>query len=168
MKTLAIILALCSPAVAGHCRQNVVVHQQYAPAVVLQQVVAPAYWSVGSAVQEEAQAERIARLVDKKLALRFQALVAKSPGVTEPEKPLGLTVLQTNCVKCHKPDSKAVVEKTAPALFDALGNLTASQEQVGSILTTVRQGLMPPQPAEPLSDDDFTAIRAYLGTSPNK
>jgi mono/diheme cytochrome c family protein len=162
MKTLAILLALCSPAVAGHCRQNVVVHQQYAAPVVLQQVAPYAYWSVGSAVQEEAFAERMRRIIKQELAAQLKTQQAPAA----PEKPLGLTVLQTNCAKCHKPDSKAVVEKTAPALFDALGNLTASQEQVGSILTTVRQGIMPPQPAEPLSDDDFTAIRAYLGTSP--
>lgn len=162
MKTLIVLALLCSPAVAGHCRQNVVVHQQYAAPVVLQQVAPYAYWQVGAAVQEEAVAERIARLVTKKLELRA-AQVASQPVA---EKPLGLTVLQANCMKCHKPDSKAVVEKSAPALFDALGNLTASQEQVGSILTTVRQGVMPPQPAEPLSDDDFTAIRSYLGTSP--
>lgn len=162
MKTLAILLAICSPAVAGHCRQNVVVHQQYVAPVVALQVVQPyAYWSVGAAVQEEAVAERIARLVTKKLELRMPQAAAPVA-----EKPLGLSVLQSNCARCHKPDSKAVVEGKGPALFDALGNLTASQEQVGSISTSIRQGIMPPAPAEPLSDDDYLAVKQYL--QPNK
>lgn len=164
MRGVLIIALLCAPAQAGapcNVSHKVVVRQQVAHAInygygtVLQQVTPVAYYSVGAALQEDALAERIARLVDKKLAAKA---ALRNPA---PEAPLGLTVLQ-KCVSCHKPESKPVVAAGAPILFDSQGNLTADQQQIGSMLTAARNGLMPPQPAEPLDDDSFLALKQYL------
>lgn len=169
MRALLIVALMCSPASAGApCNvvqhaQNVVVKKHVVSAfatgygaVVLQQVAPAQYYTVGAAVQEEALAERISRLVAKKLeakgALRMH----------QPESPLGLSVLQAKCAKCHTPDSKPVITAGAPALFDAAGNFVATQQEIGSLVTAVRNGLMPPPPAEPLSDDDFLAIKSFV------
>lgn len=153
-------------------RQNLVVQKILTPAYVIpqystivQQVKPEAYWSVGAQYQEEAQAERISRLVLQKLKKKIQAgnlNTGSQVQPVQPEKPLGLSVLQTNCIKCHKPTSKAVVEGKAPKLFDENGSLTVSQQEIGSILTVVKKGLMPPQPAEILTDEEYLAIKVYL------
>lgn len=173
MRAILILALVCAPAQAGApCNvghvQNVVVKKQVVAthavnyggygAVVLNQVTPYAYYSVGQSVQEEALAERISRLVAKKLEAKA---MLKNP---QPESPLGLTVLQ-KCVGCHRPDSKSVVTSGAPALFDAQGNLTATPMQLGSMLTAARNGLMPPPPAEPLDDDSFLALKQYLSAS---
>lgn len=172
MRALLIAAMLCAPAQAAapcNVAQRVVVKKQavIAPlvtnystygAVQLLQAQPYQYYAVGASVQEEALAERISRLVAKKLEAKA---MLKNP---QPEAPLGLTVLQ-KCVGCHRPDSKPVVSAGAPALFDAQGNLTATPMQLGSMLTAARNGLMPPPPAEPLDDDSFLALKQYLSAS---
>lgn len=169
MRGLLILAVLCAPAHAGNCNavvQKVVANHHvatanfvtnYGAAVVLKQVAQPyAYYSVGQSVIEDAQAERIARLVAKKLEAKGALRTL------QPEAPLGLTILQQKCAKCHSPDSKPVVAAGAPSFFDAQGNFAASPQQMGSIGTAIKNGLMPPQPAEPLSDDDYLAVKQYL------
>jgi mono/diheme cytochrome c family protein len=166
MRGLLIFALLCSPAasapVCNNHVQRVVVkkniaHVNYGYAAVLQQVTPVAYYAVGQNLQEEALAERIARLVDKKLASKAAQRIPQA------ELPLGLTVLTQKCAGCHKPESKPVVSAGAPILFDATGNLTATPQQVGSILTATKNGIMPPPPAEPLDDDSYLSVKQYLG-----
>ena len=172
MKTLIASIVLCSQAIAApvcntHAqrvvvKQNVIAHNYataYVPTVLTQVATPYAYWSVGASVQEEALAERIARLVDKKLAAKAAQRIPQA------ELPIGLTVLTQKCAGCHKPDSKPVVSAGAPILFDATGNLEVSPQQIGSILTAVKNGIMPPPPAEPLDDDSYLAVKQYLGQS---
>lgn len=168
MRPLMILALSASPAYAAQCsvanvqKQQVVFQQAYASnlgygqAIVLKQVAPYAYYSVGASIQEEAVAERIARLVTKKLEAKAMKAAAT------PEAPLGLQILQNSCAKCHMPDSKAVVGQGSPVLFDENKALTASPEQIGSIKTVVKNGIMPPQPAEPLDDDSYLAIKQYL------
>lgn len=168
MKTLIASIVLCSQAIAApvcntHAqrvvvKQNVIAHNYataYVPTVLTQVATPYAYWSVGASVQEEALAERVARLVAKKLQLQ----AARSQPA---EAPLGLTVLTQKCAKCHSPDSKPVVSAGVPAFFDASGAFVATPQQIGGITVAARNGLMPPPPAEPLSDDDFLAIKAFV------
>lgn len=155
-------------------RKNVKVVQQVqqynAVVVPYQQYSQPFVWSVGASVAEEyrtskedQQAERISSKIMAKLEKRLAAYHASGGGQpAPPESPLGLTVLQRDCFKCHNPNSKAVIEKRSPKLFDDQGNLTVSQQEIGSILTVIRKGIMPPKPAEPLSDDDYLAVKVYL------
>lgn len=168
MRGLLILALICSPAAAAPvCNNHVqrvvvkknVAHVAYGYGTVLQAVTPVAYYAVGQNLQEEALAERIARLVDKKLAAKAAQRIPQA------ELPIGLTVLTQKCAGCHKPDSKPVVSAGAPILFDATGNLEVSPQQIGSILTAIKNGIMPPPPAEPLDDDSYLAVKQYLGQS---
>lgn len=131
---------------------------------VLQQVTPHAYWSVSDQYKSEAEAERISELVIQKL-IKKNIAIGNQPGQsTQPSKPEGLAILQKSCMKCHSPTSKAVVEKKAVKLFDANGNLTVSEQEIGSILTVIRKGIMPPTPIPALTDDEYLAVKSYLGT----
>lgn len=178
MRGLLILALLCSPVMASApCSHNVVAQRavvkqfvhanSYVAPVVLKQVTPYAYYSVGYAIQEQALVERAKRDVRaefKQEIATLKELLRQQQGLmpVQPEVPLGLAVLRRSCVKCHTPESKPVIASGAPILFDADGNLTATPEQIGSIRTAVKQGIMPPAPAEPLSDDDYLAVKTYL------
>lgn len=182
MKTcIGLVILLVASQVNAACQQQAVrknvrvqqfqqVQQYNAVVVPYQQYNAqPIFWSVGASIAEEykttkedQQAERISNKIMAKLEKRLAAYHASSGGQPVPQQELGLTVLQQNCMKCHNPNSKDVIEKRAPKLFDDQGNLTVSQQEIGSILTVIRKGIMPPKPAELISDDDYLAVKVYL------
>lgn len=182
MKTcIGLVILLVASQVNAACQQQAVrknvrvqqfqqVQQYNAVVVPYQQYNAqPIFWSVGASIAEEykttkedQQAERISNKIMAKLEKRLAAYHASGGGQPVPQPELGLTVLQQNCFKCHNPNSKDVIEKRAPKLFDDQGNLTVSQQEIGSILTVIRKGIMPPKPAELISDDDYLAVKVYL------
>lgn len=141
----------------GHANQHL---QQY----YLQQIAPVQYYSVGAAIQEQAVAERIAKLVEQKLAKQFrqlQDLPGHSQPAPQPEHP-GATVLAERCANCHKPGAKAVTDDAAPTMFDAAGNWTGTTDQASKAITLSKRGAMPPAPGKSLDDDDFLSLRAFL------
>jgi mono/diheme cytochrome c family protein len=150
------IVAVASPLSAGHCVQRIQASYYQQP-VYLQQVYAPYYYAVGQNIREEAVAERIARKVEQKLSQRVKAL--ETP---KPDHP-GKAMLVQQCAKCHVSGSKAVTEKEAPVFFsDAATLKDLSDAQKKKIDDAVKDGHMPPAPAEPLSDADYLAIHNFL------
>lgn len=188
MKTIVCLTALfLVSACVGHTdaacgvqqRSQVKFQQQRIQSYAVQQVyqAIPTYsnivWSVGSDIRDDArereQEKRITKSIIEGLRKEINAGRLNAGGQTkEQTQAYGLTVLQQNCYKCHNPKSKAVIEERSPKLFDVNGNLTVSQQEIGSILTVIRKGIMPPKPAEPLNDDDYLAVKVYLesGTPP--
>lgn len=85
------VLVIASTAQAD-CRQFFVKHRQ---AVVVQQVLAPyyppVYYAAGQDLQAEALAEKVAALVEKKLALRQER---QAPAAST-------SILAQKCAKCH-------------------------------------------------------------------
>lgn len=183
LRILLALLILCSPLSAGQCnigavRSNVVynkaavVHQAayVAPVVALQQVYPYTYWTVGQNIREQAesairQAETRKIFREEMQQLRKELLQMSKTGTPqdpEQQKALGLQVLEQSCMKCHQPTSKAVAEQGASIIFDEHGAFVASPEVRGSIGTVVKKGIMPPLPSEPLSDDDYIAIKTFL------
>lgn len=176
LKVLLALIMLTSPALAGACgvrsnvvyRQAIVAQQYYAPAaVVLQQAAPYTYWTVGQSVQENSQlavyrAENLKIIREEFQQLRKELLRSNVPADPEAQKALGLQVLEQNCSKCHTVGSKAVVDKEAPVFWDADKNFVATPEQMGGIKVAVKNGIMPPTPAQPLSDDDYLAIKQFL------
>jgi len=74
--------------------------------VVLKQVVADQYYSVGAAIQEEALADRIAAKVEARLLARGAGSVQASdaPPDPQPADHGGLdAITQRACVRCHNP-----------------------------------------------------------------
>lgn len=95
LPALIILLGVAGVATARNC------HQFFAAPVVQQVVAYPqVYYSVGQDLQTEALAEKVAALVEKKLALRA---AVKAEPVVSPS-----SALVTNCGKCHSgPNAKA-------------------------------------------------------------
>jgi hypothetical protein len=92
---LIILLGVAGIATARNC------HQFFAAPVVQQVVAVPqVYYSVGQDLQTEALAEKVADLVEKKLAIRA---AIKAEPVVSPS-----SALAQNCAKCHSgPSAKA-------------------------------------------------------------
>lgn len=86
---------------ADHCRVVVRSHggHHHQRAVVLQQVYPTSFYSVGSSIQEEVLAERVASLVLSKLA----AAGARTDSDSQPVEATAATssLLTTHCAKCH-------------------------------------------------------------------
>lgn len=96
LPALIILLGIAGIATARNC------HHFFAQPVAVQQVVAypQVYYSVGQDLQTEALAEKVAAMVEKKLALRA---AIKSEPEAVPSK-----YLAQNCGKCHSgPNAKA-------------------------------------------------------------
>ncbi len=176
---------------AGHCGQQVqrVVKQQavvqYAAPVVAQQVYGHAYqqqvvlkqvayplyeYRVGANLQNEAQAELLARkaldLLEKKLEDQVARRNDRQPaGFTHP----GQTVAQQKCATCHSAGSAATqkAESPAPVFFSGLGEWTGTQDQAVSAVNAAREGRMPPKGPE-IDTDSYLALKSYLteATSP--
>lgn len=158
-----------------HCgvRQNVVQYQQ-AQAVQtyvhngqylqLQQVYPYAFYSVGAAIQEEAVAARIAKLVEKKLqaaAMANQPGPAPAPAYVHP----GATLATQRCSGCHKAGAKAVADDGAPILFDPAGKWIGTRDQASAAVTAMRLGSMPPvKSGKELETEEFITVQAYLNT----
>jgi len=68
--------------------------------VVLKQVVADQYYSVGAAIQEEALADRIAAKVEARLLAR-SGTVQASDVPPDPQPALDSALVQRACVRCH-------------------------------------------------------------------
>jgi hypothetical protein len=148
------------PAYAGHCRVQTITSpvytyqavSTYAEPVYLQQVMPNYYYSVGTDLQLDAIAERLAERIEAKIIARQEARVPR-------------TILAQSCAKCHSPGSKQVGELRAPVFFDDAGVLIATAEQRASMKTAARLGAMPPPPAEELSDDDYLQLKSEIDRS---
>ncbi len=104
LPALIILLACGSLAAARNC------HQFFAQPVVVQQAyVQPyyqpqVYYAVGQDLQTEALAEKVAALVEKKLALRAALRQQEAEALPPPAN----SVLAQTCAKCHSgPSPKA-------------------------------------------------------------
>lgn len=150
------------PLLAGVCVQRAVVKQRvvsYAYAQPVYQAVAyqqayvsPYNYAIGSDLVLEALAEKLAQRIEQKLVERQR----------ESAPPQQQSIVSAACAKCHTPQSRAVVEGEAPVFFNELGQLTATPEQRASMKTAAKLGSMPPPPAQPLSDDDYLAVKVEL------
>lgn len=147
------------PLFAGVCaqrlvRQKVVSYQQvYAQPVVAYQQVAysPYQYAIGSDLVLEALAEKLSARIEEKLIQRQQAL-----------QPKPQSLVAEKCARCHSPKSKAVLEDEAPVFFSEIGELIATSEQRAAMKVAAKWGNMPPQPAQPLDDDEYLGVAAEL------
>lgn len=124
---------------------------QYQQPVLLKQIYQPYYYAVGTELQLDALAERLAQRLEQK-----QKLAEKLRPKTG--------ILNAKCAACHTAGTKAVMEDNAPVYFDAVGNLTATQEQRASMATAAKLGVMPP--AKELSDEEWIEFKVELGKQP--
>lgn len=166
LATIAAVFIAVGPSLASHCAQpaRVLQKQQYNAYQVQGQYQAqavhngyyrPYEYYVGEDLRLEAVAEKIARKVEEKLQERGTLQAA--------EPPLGLTVLTQKCAVCHKPGTRAVLEKDAPVFFDAKGQLKPLKEaQALKMAMAADMGQMPPPPAKELSKRQAAAIEEYL------
>lgn len=118
LPVIVILLGISGIAVARNC------HQFFAQQVVAVPYVQPnVYYSVGQDLQTEALAERVAALVEKKLALRgaIQQNV-QGEDVPAPPVPQNATALAKHCSKCHN-----TTAAKAGHVFDGLTELKCSQ-----------------------------------------
>ena len=140
---------------AGVCVQRAVVKQRvvsypaYQAVAYQQAYVSPYSYAIGSDLVLEALAEKLALRIEEKLVER-QKQAAPPP-----------SIVAEKCAKCHSPQSRAVSEG-APAFFDQLGQLTATPDQRASMKTAAHFGFMPPQPAQPLTDEEFIQLKVEL------
>lgn len=125
--TAAVSCLLVSPVDAGHCvrRQRVVLVQQHAyvaPVVAAQVAYPVAYYQVGSAIREEAVAERAAILALEKFAAALQqqqggngggvGLPPDSGGANEMDA-VAQGIVSASCVRCHSgPEPKGNLNLT--------------------------------------------------------
>lgn len=72
----------------------------------------------------------------------------------------GLAVAKENCASCHTGQKAKAANR--PVFFDNAGKFIATDKQKAKMLTAARAGTMPPQPAEPLEDDEYLALSAWL------
>ena len=126
LPALIVLLGVAGIATARNC------HQFFAP-VVAQQYVQPyyqpqVYYSVGQDLQTEALAEKVAALVEKKLALR-----AAQP--QQQTAPLNSALAQ-NCAKCHSGDAPK-----AGLTFDGVHEIPCSS--ITRALRAIASGKMP-------------------------
>lgn len=104
-------------------------HQFFAQPVVVQQAYAPpVYYSVGQDLQTEALAEKVASLVERKLALRA---ALKTERETAPQ-----TALAQNCARCHSGENAK-----GGLVFDGAGQLSCST--ITKALRAIADGRMP-------------------------
>jgi len=90
--------------------------------VVLKQVVADQYYSVGAAIQEEALADRIAAKVEARLLAR-SGTVQASDVPPDPQPALDSALVQRACVRCHNaqhPDRLDLTDLSALSCEDRL------------------------------------------------
>lgn len=126
------------------CRHVQFIHQQ--AAVVYQPVTQPYYWAVGSGLQEDAQAQRIAAKVLQLLQAAPQAQQQTAPcptcqtpapqtlplSVAEP-----MSLMAQNCAGCHRTNEKA----NEAFNMDDLSALTCEQKLAA--IAAVVDGRMP-------------------------
>ena len=127
LPALIILLGVAGLATARNC------HQFFAAPVVQQVVAYPqVYYSVGQDLQTEALAEKVAALVEKKLALRA---AVRQQQVDSPAA-LNNSALAQNCGKCHSgPNAKAGL------VYDGTAELSCSS--ITKALRAIATGKMP-------------------------
>lgn len=159
LPALIILLGIAGIATARNC------HQFFAAQAVVQPVYAApqVYYSVGADLQTEALAEKVAALVEKKLALRA---AVKAEPVVSPS-----SALATNCGKCHSgPNAKAgLVYDGSPLkcsdITKALRAIAADRMPKGSKIDGAAKGALmqelldaeakPPAPIAPTPNPDL-------------
>ena len=125
LPALIILLGVAGLATARNC------HQFFAAPVVQQVVAVPqVYYSVGQDLQAEALAEKVAALVERKLALRASQRVQQE--VAPPNK----SALYANCAKCHSGDNPK-----GGLVFDGSSELACSS--ITKALRAIAAGKMP-------------------------
>jgi len=129
LPALIILLCVSGIATARNCRQffyAAPVQQTYVAPYVQPQV----YYGVGADLQTEALAEKVAALVEKKLALR--AAIRQQ----QTAEPLPNSALAQNCAKCHSGDSPK-----AGLVYDGVHELSCSS--ITKALRAIASGKMP-------------------------
>lgn len=123
LPAIIILLGVAGIATARNC------HQFFAQPVVVQQAyVPPVYYSVGQDLQTEALAEKVAALVERKLALRA---ALKTERETAPQ-----TALAQNCARCHSGENAK-----GGLVFDGVSQLPCST--ITKALRAIADGRMP-------------------------
>lgn len=136
----------------------------YNQQLVVKQVAVPQYWSVGSAIQEEA----IARSVEKLIEARIQQGLEKALQNRQRDEQTGFThpgtkLVQERCAVCHSTGSPKVNEG-APLLFSSLGDWQGTAEQADKAVDSVLSGRMPPPPKDGFNQTEFIVFQDYLKT----
>lgn len=127
------------------CRHVKVVAVQQQAVVAYQPAVQPYFWAVGSQLQEDAAAQRIANKVMALLAAQPQQLTAQCPDGTCPTpQTLPLTaapdrwaLVKANCAGCHSTNEKAM------AYVDMTDLSLLTCEQKLACMAAVLDGKMP-------------------------
>lgn len=152
LSALCASLLLAAPSIADHCqRQRVVIQSNgYGHSYRQAFVVQPLY-QVGSALREEAIAQRAAELALQSLIQQLQEQQGvEQPGVTPSQPSRAQAILNQNCVRCH-------AGANAKAGLDLSNGQALTEAQKLKAAVYTYRGLMPPDgPLE--SDEDATHL----------